>query len=197
MKLAETMKLRRSRYQLTNQLPISDKELEELISAVLWQAPSAFNVQSARVVLLLGPRHQALWQLTCDKLRALVPADKFAPTQEKIKSFAAAYGTILYCDDTQATRALQEKFPLYKDNFPTWAQQSNGMLQFAVWTALAEAGIGASLQHYNPLIDEEVKKEFNLPATWQLMAQMPFGTSTGTDEEKTYLPLNKRFWIKK
>ena len=29
-----------------------------------------------------------------------------------------------------------------------------GMLQLAVWTALAEKGLGASLQHYNPLIDD-------------------------------------------
>ena len=28
--------------------------------------------------------------------------------------------------------------------------------QFAVWNVLAEQGIGASLQHYNPIIDEKL-----------------------------------------
>jgi hypothetical protein len=189
--------MRRSRYVLENKLPISDKELETLIGKVLAQAPSAFNVQSARVVLLLGEKHKALWQITRKALRAIVPADKFAPTDEKIKSFEAAHGTILYFDDTLATRALQEQYPAYAENFPVWAQQANGMLQFAVWTALAEAGIGASLQHYNPLIDEVVKTKFSLPNSWQLIAQMPFGTAVGKDLEKTYLPLSERLRIEK
>ena len=29
--------------------------------------------------------------------------------------------------------------------------------------SLEAAGLGASLQHYNPLIDDEVKKAWNLP----------------------------------
>ena len=30
------------------------------------------------------------------------------------------------------------------------------MLQLVVWTALEAEGLGATLQHYNPLIDDEV-----------------------------------------
>ncbi|NFV72581.1 nitroreductase, partial [Clostridium botulinum] len=36
-------------------------------------------------------------------------------------------------------------------------------------------GFGASLQHYNELIEEDVKKEWNIPNNWKLIAQMPFG----------------------
>lgn len=197
MSFVELMKRRRSRYQLADTLPISDKKLQEIVSGCILQAPSAFNVQSARVVLLLGGQHKKLWEIVMHCLRQIVPAGKFAPTEEKINAFAAAYGSILYLDDTVATGQLQEKFPDYAENFPVWAQQANGMLQFAIWTALAEAGVGASLQHYNPLIDEQVKKEFRLPATWQLIAQMPFGTSVGADSEKTYQPLTERFYIRK
>lgn len=32
----------------------------------------------------------------------------------------------------------------------------HGMAEYATWLALTEAGLGASLQHYNPLIDEAV-----------------------------------------
>ena len=54
-------------------------------------------------------------------------------------------------------------FPLYKDNFPIWSLQANGMLEFAVWTSLEAEGLGASLQHYNPLVDDGVKKAWSLP----------------------------------
>ena len=35
--------------------------------------------------------------------------------------------------------------------------------------------IGASLQHYNPLIDNIIKKEFQINKDWKFIAQMPFG----------------------
>ncbi|WP_235899137.1 hypothetical protein [Suipraeoptans intestinalis] len=37
------------------------------------------------------------------------------------------------------------------------------------------AGIGASLQHYNPVIDDMVRERYKLPKTYRLVAQMPFG----------------------
>ena len=45
------------------------------------------------------------------------------------------------------------------------------MVQYAVWTTLAAAGIGANLQHYNPLPDAAIAKEWNLPESWLLRAQ--------------------------
>ena len=45
------------------------------------------------------------------------------------------------------------------------------MLQFAIWTALEEEGLGANLQHYNPIIDAEVKEVFNIPDQYRLIAQ--------------------------
>ena len=37
-----------------------------------------------------------------------------------------------------------------------WSEQGHGMAEYATWLALTEAGLGATLQHYNPLIDAEV-----------------------------------------
>ncbi len=197
MNCIDTMKLRRSRYSLSNRLPVSEQDLQALIAQCLLQAPSAFNSQSARILLLLGEKHKQFWQLVRESLQAVVPADKFAPTDGKISSFAAAYGTILYYDDTDTVLHLQEQFPAYKDNFPIWAQQANGMLQFAIWTAFAEAGVGASLQHYNPLIDEKVRVAFDVAASWRLVAQMPFGQPVAPAQEKTYLPLEQRLRIER
>lgn len=47
------------------------------------------------------------------------------------------------------------------------------MMQFAVWTALTDLGLGVNLQHYNPLIDDEVKKLTGVPKEWQLIARCP------------------------
>ena len=58
---------------------------------------------------------------------------------------------------------MQAQFPLYADNFPVWAEHSDAMHQYAVWTTLAAAGIGANLQHYNPLIDAAVARDGTSP----------------------------------
>ncbi|MCH3023302.1 nitroreductase, partial [Listeria monocytogenes] len=78
-----------------------------------------------------------------------------------------------FFEDQTVVRQLQEQFALYADNFPVWSEQASGMAQFAVWTALAEHKVGASLHHYNPLVDAQTHKTWNLPESWKLRAQMP------------------------
>ena len=74
---------------------------------------------------------------------------------------------------------MQAAFPLYAHNFPVWAAESNAMHQFAAWTALEAEGLGANLQHYNPLIDEKVQQTWNVPATWKLQAELVIGVPAG------------------
>ena len=139
-------------------------------------SPSAFNSNTAHVVVLLGDNHQKLWDITYAELAKLLPTDEAkATTKGKIDNFAAAYGTILFFEDHNVVKGLQEQFSSYADNFPLWSEQSTGIASFAVWNALAEAGVGANIQHYNPLIDEKVAKEWNIPSNLVLRAQMPFG----------------------
>ena len=193
----ELINLRRSCYNLSAQSTLSDEKLRDLLAKVIKPMPSAFNSQSARILLLLEEKHAQFWQLVKEELQKVVPAEKFAPTEEKLKSFSAGYGTILFFEEWKTVEELQAKFPVYKDNFPIWAYQANGMLEFAVWTALAEQGMGASLQHYNPLIDKAVLKAFNVPVSWKLVAQMPFGIATIPAGEKDFLPTDKRIFVLK
>lgn len=79
-----------------------------------------------------------------------------------------------------------EQFSSYAHNFPIWSEQSNGMLQSAIWNELAEEGLGASLQHYNEVIVDAVKKEWNIPETWRRVAQMLMGTPVALPGEKAY-----------
>ncbi|MFA7126946.1 MAG: nitroreductase family protein [Bacilli bacterium] len=190
-----SLQQRRSQYNLSNQSSLSDDELQELIEQSLLQTPTAFNSQTGRVVLLLGMKHHQLWDLVLSTLKPLVPSKSFPKTEEKIKSFRNAYGTILFFEEEAIIKTLQEKFPLYRDSFPLWSIQSAGMLNLIVWTAISEAKMGASLQHYNPLIDDEVKRMFNLPSSWRLIAQMPFGVALSLPDKKESVPVKNRYQI--
>jgi predicted oxidoreductase (fatty acid repression mutant protein) len=189
------LKERRSYYDISPESNIPDERIEELIQEALLHAPSAFNSQSARVVLLLNQYHKKFWSITLEALRKIVPVEKFKPTEDKIASFANGYGTVLFFDDTSVVKALQAKFSTYSDNFPIWAQQANGILQYIVWTSLEIEDLGASLQHYNPLVDDAVKKEWSVADSWQLIAQMPFGVPIESPGEKSFLPLEDRLGV--
>ena len=197
MTLLDLVQKRRSCYALTDKIPLSQAQLVNLVKQAVKHAPSAFNSQSSRVLVLLENKHHAFWQLTSEALQKIVPPNAWAATQAKIDSFDKAYGTILYFEDWAVVENLQKRFAAYKDNFPVWAYQANAMLEYLIWTALAENQIGASLQHYNPLVDEAVRRTFNVPDSWKLVAQMPFGEVIAAPEAKEFLPLAPRVRVEK
>lgn len=174
-------------------LPITKAEAESLIKEAVRNAPSSFNSQSSRVVILFGAQSDALWKIVKDCLRRIVPADAFSQTEAKIDGFAAGAGTVLFFEDQNVVKSMQDQYAGYADNFPVWSEQSSGMAQFAVWTVLANVNVGASLQHYNPLIDAEVAKTWNIPAGWKLRAQMPFGSNEQPLPEKSFIDDEVRF----
>lgn len=186
------VKDRRTIYGISKESPISDEKILEVIECAVKYAPTAFNSQSSRVVVLFGENHNKLWDVTIEALRKVAPAEGFSKTEEKINSFKAGHGTVLFFEDQAIIEGLQKQFQLYKDNFPVWSEQASGMLQYIVWTSLEIEGLGASLQHYNPLIDEEVAKTWNIPRSWKLRGQMPFGKPTAPAGDKDFLPLEDR-----
>lgn len=192
----EALKHRRSYYHISNRSPISDNEIKEIINFAVLHVPSAFNSQSTRVVLLLGENHTRLWNITKDILKKIVSEEVFKNTKAKIdQSLEAGYGTILFYEDMSIIEHLQQLFPTYHEKFPLWAQQTSAMHQLAIWTMLEDAGLGVSLQHYNPLIDESVAQEWQIPPHWELIAQMPFGTPTEEPGKKEFQPLDKRVLV--
>ncbi len=190
-----TIKNRRSIYVIGKDIGVSDKKLQSLVSNAVKYTPSAFNIQSSCVVLLLGKEHDKLWDIVKETLKKIVPATAFVNTETKVNSFKAGYGTVLFFDDTQLTAKLQKDYPLYKDSFPIWAEQASGMLQFAVWNILDAEGLGATLQHYNPLIDDEVKKTWKVPAHYKLIAQMPFGSVLKKAGKKEFRDISERLKV--
>ena len=189
----DAVKRRRTRYALSKDSVISEERIQEIVSEAVKHSPSAFNSQSARVVVLFGEQHYRLWDIVKAELKKIMPPEGFGATEEKINgAFRSGYGTVMFFEDQSVVEGLQKQFPLYKDAFPVFSLNSAGMLQYVVWTALAEQGIGASLQHYNPVIDEAVRVAWDLPTSWKLSAQMPFGKPIADPVEKTFQPIESR-----
>ncbi len=197
MKYKDAIRKRRSVYSINDQIKLSETELIDIIEHNVKHTPSAFNSQSQRIVLLLGKENHKFWDLTKSIIKPIVAAENFSNTAKKIDGFKAGYGTVLYFDDTEVTNGLISKFTMYEKNFMRWSEQQNGMLQSNIWSALAEVGIGASLQHYNDLIAEQVQSTFNIPKTWRLIAEMPFGGIVQAPLEKEFIDVKKRIVIKK
>ena len=187
--LQQAAETRRSVYHLNKSLPISQDELSSIINHAMMHTPSSFNSQSTRLLVLQNAEHDKLWDLTIAALREIVPAENFAATEAKLNGFKAAAGTVLFFEDMDVVKGLQEKFLLYADHFPVWADHADAMMQYAIWTTLAAAGVGANLQHYNPVIDSAVAQTWQVADSWKLRAQLVFGGIATPAGEKSFEPV--------
>ena len=188
-----SIKARRTIYAIGKNVTVDQAKIEETIREAVKQSPSAFNSQTSRVVTLYGESHTNFWNIVRETLRKIVPAEAFECTNQKIDSFAAGFGTVLFYEDQDVVKGLQEQFALYADNFPVWSEHSSAIAQFATWTALSEIGIGASLQHYNPIVDAEVAETYDIPANWKLRAQLVFGSIEAPAGDKPFMDDAARF----
>ncbi|ANZ57364.1 nitroreductase [Fructilactobacillus lindneri] len=197
MNFYNLQKKRRSIYALGKNITKTDEEIYDVIKKSVRESPTSFNSQSVRAVVLFGDSNKKLWNITLDKLHEVSKSeDAFEKTANKVNnSFKSGIGTVLLYTDEKVVKNLENKFPSYAANFYDWSEQAIGIADYSIWVALAEMGIGASNQHYNPLIDEEVAKEFNIPDDWILRAEIPFGSIEAPAGEKDYMEDNKRFKI--
>lgn len=190
--LLQMAKVRRSIYALNKDVPISTSRIHEIVKDATLHTPSALNSQTNRAVVLFGNEHEKLWDITSATLKDIVSAEKFKVTADKLALFKGAAGTVLFFEDTAATKDQQTKYALYAERFPDWAIQSLGMEQLLVWTALELEGLGANLQHYNPLIDDKVAAAWKVPSTWRLDAQLVFGGKAGEAKLKEFQDIDER-----
>lgn len=190
--LLQFVKNRRTYYPLTKDLPITPARIQEIVNESTLHTPSSFNSQSNRLVVLFGDEHNKLWDITTATLKKIVPEAQWEHSAQRMAMFKAAAGTILFFDDQSVVEGMQNKFAAYADKFPLFASQSLAMQQFILWTALEAEGLGANLQHYSPLIDEEVAATWKLPTSWKLNAQLVFGGKGAEATSKEFAPLEDR-----
>lgn len=189
MSYLETLKSRRSVYDLSATLPISEEEFQQTVKDAVHWTPDAFNMNSARAIILTGENHTKVWETVVEAFDGQV-------TEERVAPFKAGHATILFFTDDSVVKGMQEQFALYADNFPGWATQSVGMAQVNVWNALAEKGVGANIQHYNPVIDAKLAELFDIPADWRLVSQMVVGGINSVPEAMDRGDINDRVLVK-
>ena len=187
---------RRTIYAIGKNVEQSPEYLTDLIQNAIKQSPSSFNSQSSRAVILFNSEHEKFWGFVADKLKSYAKDEESAAkTTAKMATFAAGMGTVLFFEDQNVVKGLQEQFPSYAENFPIWAEHSTAIAQFSTWTTLHTEGLGASLQHYNPIVDEQVHAEWDIPENWKLRAQLVFGSVEGEARAKDYLEDDQRFKV--
>lgn len=186
---------RRTIYALNDTLPVPDQAVVDAVEHAILHTPSAFNSQTTRIMVLFGDAHKRLWDIAEANLRQIVGDNDFSSTEQKIASFRAGAGTILYFEDDNGIKALQEQFALYADSFPIYAEHTNAMHQYAIWTQLSNLGIGASLQHYSAIFEQDVAQAFDIPEGWKLIAQMPFGGVAASADDKEFGTTDERMMV--
>lgn len=191
--LLQLAKSRRTIYALTKDLgSVTPARIQHLVNETTLHTPSSFNSQSNRLLVLFGAEHDKFWDTTGSILKGIVPAEQWESTSGRIAGFKGGAGTVLFFDDQDTVNGMQEQFAFAADKFPLWASQSLAMQQWLLWTALEAEGLGASLQHYNPLPDQKVIELWGVPASWKLNAQLVFGGRAGEAGEKTFKPIEER-----
>ena len=161
----EFLKKRRSIYAIGKNIELNNEEITELIEGAVKNSPTAFNSQTVRAVITFGESSDRVWDIVLDELRKVVKDDgAFLKTKEKIATFKAGFGTVLYFTETATVKKLEKDFPLYADNFADWAEQ----------------GIGGA---------------FDLPESWRLRAEMPFGSIEAPAGDKKFLEDDVRFKV--
>jgi len=114
-KFLEAVKGRKSLYKMTADVPISDAKIKEIVESAITHAPSTYNVQSARAVILFGENHTKLWDLAAKHME---PALEGTPMKDyvigRLALHRAAKGTVLWFEDQSALDGLGEKNPMIK-----------------------------------------------------------------------------------
>lgn len=197
MEFHELLLKRRSVYSLSDEVTIDEKTLKDGLALAIQNAPTAFDSRATHIIIALGENHHFVWDTTMKTLKEIVPEKKFPATKAKLETFRKSYGTILVYKDLIAIEELKASFPTFAGRQDDWGEQNIGILVYALWLELANLGLGASIQHYDPLIDKGLEERFKTPASWKLETEIVFGKTLMEPMKKEYDELDSRLKIAK
>ena len=190
----DVIEKRRSNYDLGNNLEISKKDLINLLRKIIYYAPSPFNVQSSKIVLLNKKSHHLLWTTVVEEfLKKNNNGDLLDSDKARIKREDKAYGTILFYKDERVIEEFKEKLDAYEQkSLDSWCIEESAMLQMNIWNELRLRNIGAHIVHFDN-IDEEVSVAFDIDKKYKLVAMMVFGNINQEAAVKPKKDIDKRF----
>lgn len=188
----DLVKQRRTAYAIGKNTELSNKEIADRIREVTKDIPTAFNSQTTRLVVVFGEDNVKLWDHIYDVQKDVMEGDMWEMMSGVMQGAKAGIGTVLFFEDRDAVAGAlgeNERANVYK-------QHHSANTQYGIWLALTELGLGGSLQHMNigfeQGFDKSIKEMFDLPASYELIAQMPFGSIEAPANEKDYIDGDKQ-----
>ena len=145
---------RRSIRKVKKNENITKERIKEVLKTAI-HAPTSFNMQSGRIVVLMDGEHEKFWDIVKETLSSRVPEENFEATVERLKGFRDGVGTILFFENQETIEQMQDKAPSYKEQFPYWSHQGSAMLQYAIWMLYQQKVLG---HLYNTIIQLLMKK---------------------------------------
>lgn len=186
----DLVRKRRSIYALGTDSRYTKEEIKVRIREVIKHVPTAFNSQTTRVVLLYDEANTKFWDHIYDVQKDVLKGDVWERMSAVITGAKKGIGTVLFFEDREAVK----KMPTSEARQEAYKQNNSANAQYAVWLALTEMGLGASLQHFNvgyeQGFDKTTKEMFNLPSSYEMLAQMPFGSIEQQPRPKEYIDPN-------
>lgn len=183
----DLIKERRTAYAIGTNTELSNKEIADRIREVTQQIPTAFNSQTTRLVVVFGEDNVKLWDHILDIQKDVMEGDMWEMMSGVMQGAKAGVGTVLFFEDRDAVKGAlgeNERATVYK-------QHHSANAQYGIWLALTDLGLGGSLQHMNigfeQGFDKSVKEMFDLPASYEMIAQMPFGSIEAEPNPKDHI----------
>ncbi|GAW12882.1 hypothetical protein ANO14919_022530 [Xylariales sp. No.14919] len=178
---------RRTCYALTNTSKVSDERIMEIVKEVLSFAPSSYNMQSARLSVVLGKKHEAMWDAIIEAAAPIFKgAGVWGAMEPILEASKNSYGSVLFFESETTINAAREAHASAAHMFSELSDHASGMHQILVWTALELEGLGANLQHLNAIPSvESIIRTFSgfspeEAAPLRLKAHLNFGDEVDT-----------------
>lgn len=186
--LITTIQKRRSQYAISGQSQVSNEKVAEVVTQVNREVPTAYNSQTNRVVLVFGQANEKVWQHIADVQRSVLGEEGWQMMGGIIEGAKNAQGTALFFADIEA---VKNWIPATEERQEVFKQHNSANAQYATWLALTDLGLGATLQHFNighdQGHDKGIREILDLPDSYELVAQMPFGAIEEPAGEKEYI----------
>jgi len=153
---------------------VSDETIERILEIARW-TPSSYNSQPWHIVVV-RERLAELWdaiEAAGRQARAGRPVEKFI---ERLNGYRGASAVFFIFMD-RAIVDEQVRITTYApaERVESWARESVGMLQYAIWLAVVDAGLAASLHHFDSE-EEAICRFLEIPyPRFRLMGTMPVG----------------------
>lgn len=168
---------RRSQYAIGANTDVTAADVTAALNEVIPQVPSAFNSQATRVVVVSGENNVKLWELIKNAQKDVLDEATLNYMTPIMDGARDAVGTILFFEDRDA---VESGIPANEERRLIYKNHASANAQLTTWLTLTELGLGANLQHFNigyeQGFDRRIRELLDLSESWELIAQMPFGS---------------------